>query len=159
MSLCLSEQAKGRRLNDAERLCVRRGVRFTPLRRRVFELLLDHAKPVGAYELLDELRHSGYADAPPTVYRALEFLREQGLVHRVRSSNTFLACSHPGTSHDGLLLLCHGCGRAEEVDAEPAVSALQRQAARLDFQPDSQLIEIDGLCQDCAHAEHLREGE
>lgn len=149
MSLCLSEQSREQRLDDAERLCAQRGVRFTPLRRRVFELLLEHAKPVGAYDLLDELRNSGYADAPPTIYRALEFLRAQEFVHRVRSTNTFVACTHPGAKHDGLLLLCHGCGRAEEVDAAPAVGALQRQAARLDFQPDSQLIEIDGLCQEC----------
>ena len=153
MSLRLSEQVKRCRLDEAEHLCLRHGARFTPLRRRVFELLLEHAKPVGAYELLDELRHSGFADAPPTVYRALEFLREHGLVHRVRSTNTFVACTHPGARHDGLLLLCHGCGRAEEVDATPAMNALQRQAARLDFQPDSQLIEVDGLCQSCADSE------
>lgn len=149
MSSPLSKQAVCQRLDDAARLCARRGVRFTPLRRRVFELLLAHTQPTGAYELLAQLRHGGFADAPPTVYRALEFLREQGLVHRVHSTHTFVACAHPGAEHAGLLLLCRECGRAEEVEAAPAIEALQRQAERLEFCPDHQLIEVDGLCRAC----------
>lgn len=137
------------RLRQAEMLCRKRGVRFTPLRRRVFENLLRRGAPVGAYELLAELRKEGLADAPPTVYRALDFLRAQGLAHRVRSQNAFVACDHPGHEHGGFLLICRDCGNSVEIDPGALGEAVRRQAALHEFEPATQLIEVSGRCQNC----------
>lgn len=138
-----------RRLEQAENLCHERGVRFTQLRRRVFENLLRHGAPVGAYELLAELRQEGLADAPPTVYRALDFLRAQGLAHRVRSTNAYVACDHPGDAHGGLLLICRDCGRSVEIEPDALDRTVREQAALHDFEPATQLIEVSGRCQRC----------
>lgn len=138
-----------RRLEQAASLCHTRGVRFTKLRRRVFENLLRHGAPVGAYELLADLRQAGFADAPPTVYRALDFLRAQGLAHRVRSSNAFVACDHPGDAHGGLLLICRDCGKSVEIEPDAWDRTVREQAALHDFEPSTQLIEVSGRCQRC----------
>lgn len=137
------------RLDQAERLCRERGARFTPLRRRVFECLLTRGAPVGAYELLAELREEGFADGPPTVYRALDFLRAQGLAHRVRSTNAFVACDHPGDAHGGVLLICRECGGSVEVEPDVVGAVVREQAALHDFEAATQLIEISGWCQRC----------
>ena len=86
-------------IDQAEQLCERRKLRFTALRKQVLELVCMAEQPVGAYHLLDELRASGRSAAPPTVYRALDFLLEQGLVHRLATNNTYLACAHPQHPH------------------------------------------------------------
>ena len=96
----------------AERLCSERGLRFTPLRRRVLELVWSSHKPVGAYALLDALRNEALGSAPPTVYRALDFLIEQGFIHRIERMNAFVGCSHPGEAHRGFFLICGACGNA-----------------------------------------------
>ncbi|OBS08518.1 Fur family transcriptional regulator [Acidihalobacter prosperus] len=147
-------EALGRRLAQAEALCRERGVRFTPLRRRVFESLIARGAPAGAYELLADLREAGFADAPPTVYRALDFLRSQGLAHRVRSTNAFVACDHPGDTHThgGVLLICRDCGHAAEIDHGALGGAVREVAAAHGFEPASQLIEVSGRCRRCRRA-------
>ncbi|AOV16299.1 hypothetical protein BJI67_03730 [Acidihalobacter aeolianus] len=144
-----SKDTRKHRLEQAEMLCRDRGVRFTPLRRRVFEQLIAYGAPVGAYELLADLRADGFADAPPTVYRALDFLRAQGLAHRVRSTNAFVACDHPGDAHGGLLLICRDCGSSVEVDSSTLGDAVRQQAALHEFEPATQLIEVSGRCRRC----------
>ena len=102
-------------LNHAEQLCTARGVRLTPLRRRVLELVQSRHEAVKAYDLLAQLSTDGHAAKPPTVYRALDFLLEQGLVHRVDSLNAFVGCNHPDTPHAAHLLICKTCGRVDEL--------------------------------------------
>ena len=101
----------------AEKLCADKGLRFTPLRRRVLELVWSSHKPVGAYALLDQLRDEDLGSAPPTVYRALDFLIEHGLIHRIERMNAFVGCSHPGEAHRGFFLICGECGNAEEMES------------------------------------------
>src|SRR4051794_6447763 len=103
-------------LDRAARLCARHGARLTPLRRRVLELVWRGHAPIGAYDILGRLSPKIGAVAPPTVYRALEFLRAQGLVHRIESLNAYLGCERPGEAHGGQFLLCSGCGAAAELD-------------------------------------------
>ena len=102
----------------AEKLCAAKGLRFTPLRRRVLELVWSGHKPVGAYALLDQLRDEDLGSAPPTVYRALDFLIEHGLIHRIERMNAFIGCSHPGEAHRGFFLICGECGNAEELESD-----------------------------------------
>src|SRR6188472_2050822 len=78
----------------AQTLCDERGQRLTPIRRDVLAALLASHQPLGAYEIMERVAHSGPRPAPITVYRALDFLRENGLVHRIESRNAFVACVH-----------------------------------------------------------------
>jgi Fur family zinc uptake transcriptional regulator len=136
-------------LDVATNTCEQQGARLTALRRRVLELVWSSHAPVGAYALLDLLRTEGHAAAPPTVYRALDFLLEHGLIHRLERLNAFVGCPHPTSPHDGQFLICHGCGRAAEL-ADPAIDqAVQRRAGALGFTVLRQTIEVEGLCPDC----------
>lgn len=137
-------------LATAERLCAESGARLTPLRRRVLELVWASHRPLGAYELLDQLTAEGHKPAPPTVYRALEFLLEQKLVHRIASRNAFLGCTHPGASHAGYFLLCDACGNAEEIaDGSALARAVAVAAGAADFEVSSQTLELTGRCRRC----------
>lgn len=138
-------------LEKAELICTERGLRLTPLRRRVLELIWTGHEPVGAYELLDRLRDEKRNAAPPTVYRALDFLLEHGLVHRLESLNAFVGCGEAGhRAHEGQFLICQDCGTVGELDDPEIEKLLTRKARGLGFDPRRQTIEIQGLCPDCA---------
>ena len=93
-------------MSDAISLCRARRARLTPLRSLVLEIVWQNHKPLGAYDILAVLAEEGRSAAPPTVYRALEFLQEQGLVHRLSSLNAFVGCRRPGPPGSGQLLIC-----------------------------------------------------
>lgn len=132
-------------LEDAERLCQKNGVRFTPLRRRVLELIADSKVPVKAYDLLSQIDQSSGTAKPPTVYRALDFLMEAGLVHRVEALNAFVACTHAGHGHAAMLYVCEGCANVTEVQgARPGQDNKPRG-----FIVKRSVIEHYGQCADC----------
>lgn len=139
-------------LTTADRICNERGVRLTALRRRVLELVWHSHRPVGAYDLLGELARGGRRAAPPTVYRALQFLLEQGLVHRIESRNAFIGCAHPENRHVVEIMLCSQCGRAAELPDDKIASAVRSAAKRLGFEVQRQTIEVTGLCAQCQAA-------
>jgi Fur family zinc uptake transcriptional regulator len=143
-----SEQVK-HFLHQAEQLCAERKQRFTALRKRVLELICRYAQPVGAYALLDDLRKEGRSAAPPTIYRALDFLQQQGLVHRLASNNTYLACAHPQTQHEGLFLVCSSCGHTQEVHTQGMLQSARRHARNFDFLVEHAVVEVAGLCSQC----------
>lgn len=136
-------------LQQAENLCASRKQRFTALRRKVLELVCKYTQPVGAYTLLDDLRDEGRSAAPPTVYRALDFLQEQGLVHRLATNNTYLACAHPQTDHEGFFLVCSVCGYAQEVHTQSITGKAKNHARDFEFVVDRVSIEVTGLCSSC----------
>lgn len=143
--------AKGKQAGEAAaKLCDRRGVQLTPLRRQVLDLVIEAGRPVGAYELLDRLRGRQGRAAPPTVYRALDFLIEQGLVHRIESLNAFVGCAEPDHAHAWQFLICNACGRAVELEDRRIGKAIARGAADHGFQVGRQTVEITGTCADCA---------
>lgn len=148
-----SEQVRGF-LHQAEQLCAERKQRFTDLRKRVLELVCKCAQPVGAYTLLDDLREEGRSAAPPTVYRALDFLQQQGLVHRLASNNTYLACAHPQTRHEGLFLVCSSCGHTQEVHTQGMLQVARRHASGFDFLVEHAVVEVAGLCRQCQVQKH-----
>lgn len=135
-------------LAAAQDLCARRELRLTPLRRRVLELVWTSHRPVGAYALLEELRQEGKA-APPTVYRALDFLLEHGFIHRLASLNAYVGCSRPGSSHAGQFLICERCGDLAELNDPAVEEAIARSSRTAGFRPRSQTVEILGLCPRC----------
>jgi Fur family zinc uptake transcriptional regulator len=142
----------------AASLCASRGVQLTELRRQVLRLILEAEAPIGAYALLDRLRSLRAGAAPPTVYRALDFLLEQGLVHKLERLNAFMPCvetghgHHHGHGHDHphQFLICRKCGATAEICA-PAVAAAIAAAARAEgFTPGTATVEVEGVCANCA---------
>jgi len=143
-----------RLLADAERLCAARGLSFTPLRREVFELVCRHANPVGAYELLDDLKAVRDTAAPVTVYRALDFLVSAGLVHRLAALNAYTACQGHEPGHSGLLLVCGSCSNVIELEDVELVRSIARSAAEARFETAPEPVEVRGICRACRTPGH-----
>ena len=140
-------------LAAAEQVCERNGARLTTLRRRVLELVWKSHRPMGAYDLLDILaREDDRRPAPPTVYRALDFLQEHGLVHRIASLNAFIGCASPEHTHQGHFLICRNCRVAFELDQELIQPAIARVASQMNFLVEAETVEIAGLCGRCQEA-------
>src|SRR5687767_2697247 len=140
-------------LAHAETLCAQRAQRLTPLRRQVLEVLLESHKPLGAYEIIDRAAAAGTRPAPITIYRALEFLRDNGLVHRIESRNAFVACVNNHTSGDLVVfLICESCGEVGEAPSAAVADQLKSAARAAGFTPKAPVIEIGGVCANCRRA-------
>jgi Fur family zinc uptake transcriptional regulator len=133
----------------AEAACVAVGETLTPLRRKVFELLLNRDGPAKAYDLLEELRPDHGAAKPPTVYRALDFLVRLGLAHRIESQNAFVACDVGACARSTIFLICEQCGASVEADAGHALSDVAEAAHRAGFALKRTMLEATGLCAEC----------
>jgi len=143
-------------LDRAASFCATRASRLTETRRLVLGLILESSKPVGAYEILDHLRQYQRNAAPPTVYRALDFLLAQGLIHRIERMSAFIGCAHRlechhghGCGHRAQFLICSGCGMVSEVEDSEISHAIARAAAKIGFRPHQSTVEIEGLCATC----------
>jgi Fur family transcriptional regulator, zinc uptake regulator len=136
-------------LDRAAQLCAARGARLTELRRQVLQLVWRGHEAVGAYAVLEALRRSHPGAAPPTVYRALDFLIEHGLIHRIESLNAYVGCSRPEQRHMSQFLICGKCGGAAELDDPAIADAVLRRASELGFAVEQQTIELRGLCPRC----------
>ncbi|MGH8172445.1 MAG: transcriptional repressor [Rhodanobacteraceae bacterium] len=132
--------------------CELRGLRLTPLRLRVLELIAQSNKPVKAYDLLDQLRDGHSGAAPPTIYRALDFLLEHRFIHKLESVNSFVGCHHPNEAHQVPFLICDVCGGADEICDERVSKLLVEQAREHGFKPRAQTLEVHGVCEDCREA-------
>ncbi len=144
-------------LDRAAAQCATRGAQLTPLRRQVLRLVLAAEQPMGAYALLDQLREERGVAAPPTVYRALDFLLEQGLIHKLERLNAFLPCveaghAHAGHDHQHQFLICKICGATTELTDHAVAHALEAAAARVGFRPARMTVEVEGVCARCAAA-------
>ena len=138
-----------------ERACGERGLRLTAIRARVLGLIADAGQPIKAYDLLDKVREGegAGAAAPPTVYRALDFLLANGFIHKLESVNAFVACHHPNAAqHSVPFLICDRCHSATELEDASIVGTLDAAARALGFAPQAQTLEVHGLCAKCALA-------
>jgi Fur family transcriptional regulator, zinc uptake regulator len=137
-------------LAHAEARCAERAQRLTPMRRQVLEVLATSHQPLGAYEIMDRLARDGTRPAPITVYRALDFLMEQDLVHRIESRNAFLACVRPHESGAPVVfLICETCGAVGEAASAAVGQSLSAAAKQAGFTPKSPVVEITGICSHC----------
>lgn len=140
-------------LEHAERVCADRSQNLTPIRRHVLRALLSSHRPLGAYEVIEELARVLPRPAPITVYRALDFLMQNGLVHRIESRNAFLAC---GREHDDAsavaFLICESCGSVGEIPAATVAQSLSEAARQTGFTPKLSVVEITGTCGHCQSA-------
>ena len=133
----------------ADARCRETGRQFTPVRRRVLEILLAEHRALGAYEILDKLREEGLGSQPPVAYRALEFLVDNGFAHKIEKLNAFVACGHSGRSHSPAFLICRGCDAVAETETQPTSGAIGRTAKAAGFQIERTVVEIEGLCPEC----------
>ena len=140
-------------LSRAQLICKIRGARLTPLRRRVLELILSSDQPTGAYSLLAELRRGRGKLGPPTVYRALEFLLANKLIHKVETSSAFIACGDIEHPHESQFMICDDCGATEEIRDAEIVQTLRRLGEGRGFAVERQVIEARGLCPACRSAQ------
>lgn len=132
-----------------EQACANRGLRLTPLRAQVLGLVAAAGRPIKAYDLLDLMKRESGSTAPPTVYRALDFLLEQGFVHRLSSINAYIGCHHPQARHSVPFLICDRCQNAIELEDARITGLLEAQAMARGFAPSAQTIEVHGLCAAC----------
>lgn len=137
-------------VEEAERICAERGSRFTELRRRILTMIWQGHKAVKAYDLLDQLATEGGSAKPPTVYRALDFLMEEGLVHKIESLNAYIGCPHPGEDHVSQFLICDKCNTVTEVASPALAKAVKGAATSQSFTIKRQTLELHGTCENCA---------
>ena len=140
-------------LTRAATITLATGARMTPVRKRVLEILLEEHRALGAYDVLARLAAEGFGNQPPVAYRALEFLVDQGLAHRIQRLNAFAACAHMGEAHAPAFLICRTCHSVAEANAGSARAALETEAARSGFVLERSTIEALGLCPNCHGAE------
>ena len=137
-------------LQNAENICRERGVRLTPQRKRVLEIVARSPRPLGAYDIMAAMDEDGdRKTAPPTVYRALDFLLEQGLVHKIASLHAFVSCHHPEHDHASQFLICKDCGRVDELENQSIDQGVQDAAAAVGFVAQQQTVEVLGRCMQC----------
>jgi len=142
--LCVSEA-----LGAAEVRCAAEGLRFTPVRRKVLEILLQEHRALGAYAILDRLREGGFGSQPPVAYRALDFLVANGLAHKIERLNAFIACVHPSQSHTPAFMICRLCDAVAETQSSPARGALGDAARASGFRIERTVVEAEGVCPAC----------
>lgn len=138
-----------RALRGAVAICAQRGARLTALRLKVLELVWSGHRPISAYDILERLSLGTKKAAPPTVYRALDFLLNEGLVHRLESLNAYIGCPDPATRHNGQFLICEGCRKVTELNDPSIGESLRRSAEKQGFTIRSGMVEIIGLCPEC----------
>jgi Fur family zinc uptake transcriptional regulator len=136
-------------LADAEASCRLRGGRLTRGRRLVLDFLLQAARPLTAYEVMDRLRLAGAQATPASAYRSLEFLLEHGLAHRLETTRAYVACGHPDHPHAGQFLICRQCGTVVETEDERVAEAAEQLGHRLGFAVDQRMVELTGVCGPC----------
>ena len=151
----------GRRWAEAvEAACITQKLRLTPARQDVLKILASATGPLGAYGILAEMpKPGGKVAAPPTVYRALEFLLDNGFVHRLESRNAYARCGHVGHAHLGVMLICERCGRSAEVEDAALETRLAAAAKATGFRPSRRVVELQGLCRECSVISLLPLGE
>ncbi len=136
-------------LVTAEVQCKEEGLRLTPVRRKVLEMLLQEHRALGAYAILDRLRDEGFGSQPPVAYRALDFLVQNGFVHKIERLNAFVACSHPGLAHSPAFMICRKCEAVAEAQSAPAKGVLGAAARAVGFEIERTVVEAEGICPDC----------
>lgn len=141
-------------LHTAQQLCDERSIQWTPVRQQVLELIWASHKAVKAYDLLEQLKQSQNTAKPATIYRALDFLLAQGLIHRIESLNAFIGCCCSEIQHEQLLLICKECLEVEERPAKAVMDSLNNELQEAGFTLHHKALEIHGICANCSTEKH-----
>ena len=138
-------------IQEAEHYCQENGLNFTPVRRKVLEILIQKNTAIGAYEILDFLREAGFKNQPPVAYRALDFLVQNGFAHKIEQLNSFIGCTHPGKDHSPAFMICRKCDSVSEEEALTRNFSVSQIASKAGFTVEKTVIEARGLCQSCSN--------
>lgn len=136
-------------LGHAEKICLERKCKLTPIRKKVLRLIWESHKPIKAYDLLAQLSSADFIEKPPTVYRALQFLSGNQLIHRIESQNAYIGCN---VNHEGLdskFFICDECNEVEELTEPNVNKTLTEVSKKLGFTPSLVNVEIHGTCAQC----------
>lgn len=136
-------------LEAAKAQCLKQGLRLTKIREQVLRIIWGSHNPIGAYDVLQKLQESGHKPAPPTAYRALDFLVSAHLIHRIESLNAYIGCPSPDASHQCQFYICKECGHIAEVNNAEVAHALSNGAQELGFISQQPVIEVHGICKNC----------
>ena len=136
-------------IQEAEQYCQENGLNFTPVRRKVLEILLQKNTAIGAYEILDLLREAGFKNQPPVAYRALDFLVQNGFAHKIEQLNSFIGCTHPGKDHSPAFMICRKCESVSEEEALTRDFSVSQIGLKTGFTVEKAVIEAKGLCHSC----------
>jgi Fur family zinc uptake transcriptional regulator len=137
-------------LESAIAECAKQGLRLTKIRQQVLEIIWAQHSPIGAYDVLQKLQQAGHKPAPPTAYRALDFLVSAKLIHRVESLNAYIGCPSPNANHQCQFYICSECGDVAEVSNSAVSEALIASASDLGFVSHQPVIEVHGICKNCS---------
>lgn len=136
-------------LEAALQRCTQQGLKLTKIRQQVLEIIWSQHNPIGAYDVLQQLQERGHKPAPPTAYRALEFLVTAKLIHRIESLNAYIGCPSPDSNHQCQFYICRECGHIAELSNAAVSKALSIGAKELGFASEQPIIEVHGVCKDC----------
>ncbi|MDR1976784.1 MAG: transcriptional repressor, partial [Campylobacteraceae bacterium] len=142
---------KSQRLHLAENLCADHGAQLTLLRRKVLEILLNAKTPLKAYDIIELMRDEGKRVTPATIYRVLEFLSDQGLVHKINALSAYAPCVNPygGERHSLVMFVCSKCKKVEEIDDDALNQSMRARLDQLGFSWQKGSVEIEGECKTC----------
>ena len=136
-------------ISEFEKYCEKNNQKISKVSKKVFEILLESHKALGAYDILDKLKYYGYSSQPPIAYRALNFLTEIGFVHKIEKLNAYIACSHPGKSHKPAFLICRKCKLVSETTQPQTNRKIVSEAKDCKFSIENSIIEVIGVCPNC----------
>lgn len=143
------QQCQTQALEAAVAQCEAQGLRLTKVRKQVLEIIWGSHNPIGAYDVLQSLQKSGHKPAPPTAYRAIDFLVSAKLIHRIESLNSYIGCPAPNANHQCQFYICTVCGHIAEVSSKAVADALSAGAQELGFDSQQPVIEVHGVCKGC----------
>lgn len=138
-------------INKAEAICLKNKLQFTRLRKSILKLIWESHVPLRAYDILERLKISETSAKPITVYRILDFLLENKLIHKLESQNSFLGCTHPGEEHNCYFIICKKCQIVEEGCKEDILKTIYNSLDKLNFSPLHITLEIQGICKNCSN--------
>lgn len=138
-------------LKEAEQFCIKNKHRLTEPRLEVLNIIASSAKPIGAYEILKRLSEKIENPKPPTAYRAIDFWKMHGFVHRIESLNAYVFCEASHKHKGSQFMICDDCGNVIEVHLCTLPKPLQKKADENIFKPQNWSLEIHGFCEDCLH--------